>query len=141
MVALFRDIVTNEPCGIHRTFLDGDGRKLDRKMLGRAGGAAIKLADDEDVTVGLHIGEGIETCLAAQLAGFRPVWALGSKVGIDSFPVLPGIAAITVLGEVNDGGANHNATETCAARWIRAGREAFIIEPLVGDDLNDAVMS
>jgi hypothetical protein len=35
MVALFRDIRTNEPCAIHRTFLHGAGRKLDRKMLGR----------------------------------------------------------------------------------------------------------
>jgi hypothetical protein len=141
MVAMFRDIKTNKPCGIHRTFLDGDGRKLDRKMLGRAGGAAIKLDADEDVTLGLHIGEGIETCLAAQLAGFRPVWALGGCGGISGFPVLPGIEAITVLGEINDGGANHNATEVCTARWIRAGREAFIINPLVGDDLNDVVMS
>jgi|SRR6516165_6364356 hypothetical protein len=65
MVALFRDIRTNEPCGIHRTFLDGIGRKLDRKMLGRARQAAIKLDADESVTLGLHIGEGIETCLAA----------------------------------------------------------------------------
>ena len=37
MVALFRDIVTNEPRGIHRTFLDPAGRKLDRLMLGREG--------------------------------------------------------------------------------------------------------
>jgi hypothetical protein len=81
MVALFRDIAGNEPCGIHRTFLDSDGRKLDRKMLGRAKGAAIKLDADETVTLGLHIGEGLETCLAARLAGFRPVWALGSARG------------------------------------------------------------
>lgn len=38
MLALFRDVWTNEPCGIHRTFLDRAGRKLDRKMLGRAKG-------------------------------------------------------------------------------------------------------
>ena len=78
MVALFRDIVTNEPCGIHRTFLDIAGRKLGRKMLGGAGGAAIKLDADEDVTLGSFIGEGVETCLAASLGSFRPVWALGS---------------------------------------------------------------
>jgi putative DNA primase/helicase len=38
MLALFRDVWSNEPCGIHRTFLDRAGRKLDRKMLGRAKG-------------------------------------------------------------------------------------------------------
>jgi hypothetical protein len=137
MVALFRDVASNEPCGIHRTFLDREGRKHDRKMLGRAKGAAIKLDADEGVTFGLHIGEGIETCLSARLAGFRPVWAVGSAHAIATFPVLPGIEAITMLGELNDGGANHRAAQACAARWIEAGREAFIVEPVCGDDLND----
>jgi putative DNA primase/helicase len=137
MVALFRDIRTNAPCGIHRTFLDGTGRKLDRKMLGRARDAAIKLDPDECVTSGVHIGEGVETCLAAWLAGFRPVWALGSATAIAAFPMLPGIEAMTVLGEVGDGGANDRAAHACAARWIGAGLEAFIVAPLVGGDLND----
>lgn len=137
MVALFRDIRTDEPCGIHRTFLDGGGRKLDRRMLGRAKHAAIKIDADEIVTLGLIVGEGLETCLAAHLAGFRPVWALGSAGAIAAFPVLPGIEAITILGEVGDGGANHRAAQACAARWIKAGQEAFIVQPLVGDDLND----
>jgi hypothetical protein len=51
--------------------------------------------------------------------------------------VLAGIDAITILGEVNDGGANQRAAQACAARWIEAGREAFIVTPLTGDDLND----
>ena len=89
------------------------------------------------MTIGLHIGEGVETCLAAWIAGFRPVWALGSANAIAVFPLVPGVEAITVLGEVNDGGANHDATEACAARWIRAGREAFVVDPQVGGDLND----
>jgi putative DNA primase/helicase len=137
MLALFRDLVSNEPCGIHRTFLDSKGHKVDRKMLGRAKGAAIKLDADETVTLGLHIGEGVETGLAARLAGFRPVWALGSASGIAAFPVLAGIEAITMLGEVNDGGANHRAAQACAARWIEAGRDAFMVAPRVGGDLND----
>ena len=102
MVALFRDIWTNAPCGIDRTFLDEAGAKRGRKMLGRARGAAIKLDADEDVTLGLHIGEGVETCLAAWFAGFHPVWALGSATAIAAFPLLTGIEAITVLGEVGD---------------------------------------
>jgi len=137
LVALFRDIRTNEPCGIHRTFFDHGGRKLGRKMLGRAKSAAIKLDGDGAVELGLHIGEGIETCLAAWLAGFRPVWALGSAGAVAAFPVLSGIEAITVLGEVDDGGASHRAAQRCAARWIEAGREAFVVTPLVGSDLND----
>ena len=144
MVALFRDLRTNEPCGISRTFLDRDGRpfldaagKKIRKMLGRVKGAAVKLDADEDVTLGLHIGEGFESCFGARLAGFRPVWALGSAGGIASFPVLPAIEAITILGETDDGGANHRAGRACAARWIKAGREALTVEPLAGGDLAD----
>jgi hypothetical protein len=137
MLALFRDIGTDEPCGIHRTFLDSAGRKVHRKMLGRAGGAAIKLDPDATVALGLHIGEGAETCLAARLAGFRPVWALGSANAITSFPVLAGIEAITILGEVDDGGANDRAARDCSARWIKAAREAFTVKPLIGGDLND----
>jgi Toprim domain len=137
MVALFRDITTNEQCGIHRTFLDDAGRKLDRKMLGRARNAAIKLDADENVILGLTIGEGIETCIAAYLADFRPVWALGSVNAIASFPVLSGIEALTVLGEVGDGGANDRSARACATRWIQAGQEAFLVEPQVGGDLND----
>jgi hypothetical protein len=137
MLALFRDIATNEPCGIHRTFLDGAGCKLGRKMLGRARDAAIKLDADETVTLGLHVGEGLETCIAAWLSGFRPVWALGAASAIAAFKVMAGVEAITVLGEVNDGGANYRAVQACAARWIEAGRETFVVVPQVGGDLND----
>jgi hypothetical protein len=138
LVALFRDIVTNKPSGIHRTFLDNEARKLGRKMLGRVRNAAIKLDDDASVTLGLTIGEGLETCIAAWLAGFRPVWALGSASSVASFPILPGIDAITILGEVDDGGTNRRATEQCAARWHEAGCEVLLVSPLVGKDLNDA---
>lgn len=39
---LFRNILTNEPQAVSRTFLDVDGRKIKRKFLGHVGGAAIK---------------------------------------------------------------------------------------------------
>jgi hypothetical protein len=68
--------------------------------------------------------------------GFRPVWALGSSFGIKEFPVLPVIESITVIGEINDGGANHRAAQECAVRWTEAGREAVVLEPIVGDDFN-----
>jgi putative DNA primase/helicase len=136
MVALMRDVLTDEPCGIHRTFLDETGRKIDRRMLGRAKGAAIKLDPDEDVTLGLHVGEGIETCLAAQQLGYRPVWALGSAPAIAQLPVLPGVGSITVFAE-NDI-ASHSAAEACCAGYFHAGREAWICQPPFGD-MNDIV--
>ena len=62
------------------------GEKLDRRMLGVAAGAAIKLDADDAVTHGLAIGEGIETCLTARQLGLRPVWALGSAGAIAPSP-------------------------------------------------------
>jgi len=138
MVALFRDIITDEPCGIHRTYLDVAGRKLDRKMLGRAKGAAIKLDPDADVTTGLSIGEGIETTLTGRAAGFRPAWALGSAGAIASFPVLSGLEVITVFAEHDKSGANQRAIEQLAQRYTAAGCEVFILQPTNGD-LNTAV--
>jgi putative DNA primase/helicase len=65
------------------------------------------------------------------------VWARGSAGAIATFPVLAGIEAITVLGEIGDHGVNHRAAQTCTAHWIDAGRDAFIVVPKVGGDLND----
>lgn len=138
MVALLRDVITNEACGVHRTFLSPDGRKLDRKMLGRATGAAIKLDPDDEVTMGLAIGEGLETTMSARLMGLRPAWALGSASAIAAFPVLPGIEAIAAIADAD--AAGQSAATTCARRWAAAGLEARIITPRrAGADLNDIV--
>jgi putative DNA primase/helicase len=137
LIAPFRSIDHDTITGIHRIALKPFSAKPDRRMLGIVHHAAIKLDSNENVTHGLHIGEGAETCLAAWLSGFRPVWALGSARAIAAFPVLSGIEAITVLGEVGDGGANRRAARECAARWIDSGRQAFIVAPQVGADLND----
>ena len=138
MLALFRDIRTDEPRAICRTFLDQDGRKIERKFLGPVGGCAIKLDDDDEVTQGLHVGEGVETCLAARQLGLRPTWALGSAVAVAAFPILSRIECLTLLAEHCE--VNARAVEQCAARWHEAGREVFIIEPKRGKDLNDAIL-
>ncbi len=135
MVCLLRDIVTNEPCGIHRTFLDRDtAAKIDRKMLGIAKGAAIKL-DSIGSCGRLTIGEGIETGLAATLAGLGPVWALGSTSGIRSFPALDHVPELTLLQE-NDA-ASRQAVTICARRYLGAGKPINLITPEIGNDLND----
>jgi hypothetical protein len=136
MVALLRDIHTNEPCGVHRTFLNADGTKIEKKMLGRAKGAAIKLSPDEDVAEGLHVGEGIETCLSGMFLDYTPAWALGSAGAIASFPVLSGVECLTIFGE-NDS-ANKCAVQACGKRWLEAGREVLTAWDEVGD-LNDAL--
>lgn len=125
MVALMSDPITAEPCGVHRTFLDGEGRKIDRKMLGRQG--VVRLSRDEDVTTGLGICEGIEDGLAILLAGWAPVWAATSAGAIARFPVLPGVECLTIFADADDAG--QTAAATCAARWQAAGREATVSAP------------
>jgi putative DNA primase/helicase len=137
MVALLRNIQTNEPQSISRTFLDKDGNKLERKFLGPVGGAAIKLDADENVHSGLYIGEGVETCLAARQIGLKPTWALGSCMAIGAFPVLSGIECLSILRERDE--ANRRNADACAMRWHSAGRCVFNVKPNVGKDINDAI--
>jgi DNA polymerase len=63
LIALMRDPLTDEPCGIQRTALelrDGRVEKVDRRMLGRAGVVKLWPAGTQ-----LVAGEGLETVLAA----------------------------------------------------------------------------
>jgi putative DNA primase/helicase len=149
MIALMRDIVTDAPKCIQRTRLTPDGRKIDRQMLGPAKGAAIKIDADADVTMGLCIGEGLETCLTGRQLGIKPVWALGSVGAIAAFPVLGGIRALSIHSET--GAASAKAVGECGDRWDgavlddeaplkdEAPREVYVLWPKGGDDINDAL--
>jgi putative DNA primase/helicase len=137
MLALFRNIATDSPQAIVRTFFDREGRKLERRFLGPTKGAAVKLDCDAEVTTGLHVGEGVETAMAGRQLGLRPCWALGSAGAVASFPVLNGIEALTILQELDD--ASAKAVDACAENWHAAGREVIVNEPIGGKDLNDAI--
>ena len=139
MVVAMRSIETDEITAIQRTRLSPEGKKIERRMLGVAGGAAVKLDADERVTDRLIIGEGVETAMTARQIGLKPTWALGSADAIENFPVLDGIARLMILAENDE--ANERAAEACAARWYEAGREVFINRPTRGNDLNDALQA
>lgn len=133
MVALITNIITGEPQGIHRTFLDRDGKRFDKKMLGPAGGGVVRLSGDVEVSSGLAIGEGIETCLAAE---FRPVWACLSAGTLKAFPVLSGVEAVTILTDHDKTGVE--AANLCGERWHAAGREVtFMMPSRAGADIAD----
>jgi hypothetical protein len=75
LIALYRDIHTDEPRAIHRRALTPDGRKIGKPLaLGPKAGCAVKLSDNADVEQGLHVGEGVETTLAGMMLGFAPAW-------------------------------------------------------------------
>ena len=122
IVALMTDPVSGAPRGIHRTFLNADGTKRERMMLGNAG--VVRLTPDEDVVLGLGIAEGVEDSIAILSSGWAPVWACLSCGGIERLPVLSGIEALTVFHDRDDAGTR--AAEACAARWTAAGREAAL---------------
>jgi hypothetical protein len=109
MVVAMRSIETDEITAVQRTRLSPDGKKIDRRMLGVASGAAVKLDADESVADRLIIGEGVETAMTAWQIGRKPTWALGSARAIPTFPVLVGIEKLGTLAERDD--ANERATD------------------------------
>jgi hypothetical protein len=146
MLVLYRNIMTGEPQAVQRTFLDEDGRKTARKFIGPSGGAAAMLDPFDEVLTGLHVGEGVETCMAARRpdlkpAPLRPIWALGSTGEITKLPVLAGVESLTLLEESDANGASQRACEACATRWDEAGRAVIIVTSNIGKDLNDVFMA
>lgn len=137
MLALIRNIRTDEPQGVHRTFLkpDGSGRDGEKMMLGAARDGVVKLSNDADVSFGLGIAEGLESALSVLSAGWAPIWAALSAGGIRRFPVLGGVETLTIFADADDAGLK--AAEDCARRWSDAGREVRIVVPFQGD-WNDA---
>jgi putative DNA primase/helicase len=124
VVALMTDATTNEPCGVHRTFLNADGTKRERKMLGKQG--MIRLSNEE-VTLGLGLVEGIEKGVAALLHPWSPIWCLTSAGGIERFPVLSGIESLTIWSDGDESGMK--GARACFQRWTGAGLEARILSP------------
>jgi Toprim domain len=140
LLALMRDVRTNEPCAIQRTALTEAGDKIDRMTLGPKSRAAIKLSPDEDVTMGLTVGEGLETVLSAMQLDFGPAWAVGDAGNVRTFPVLSGVECLTIIVDNDYGGTGQRAALECSSRWTSAGREVFrIIPDRRGEDINDVV--
>ncbi len=125
IVALMTTPAEDKPSGIHRTFLNTDGSKRDRKMLGRAG--VIRLSRDDAVTGGLGITEGVEDGLAVLVSGWSPIWAAGSAGAIRRFPVLAGIDSLTIFADADSAGLE--AAQECETRWASVGKEARISPP------------
>jgi hypothetical protein len=138
LLAAFRSIDDGEITAVHRIRLDQPERwpKAERRMLGLVYRAAVKL---EAISNGaLAVGEGVETCMAAQQLGLRPAWALGSVGGISFFPLLAGVQHLTILGE--SGKASEEAIKLCGRRWSAAGRRVRIAFSEIGSDVNDILI-
>ena len=141
LLVLFRNIATGEPQAVLRIVLDRDAHLIKPRMFtGPAGGAAAMLDAFESVTTGLHVGEGVETCMAARQYDLKPMWALGSTVAIAKFAPLAGVECLTLLQE-NDGGKSERACTACAGLWRAAGRQVIRNIPRPDcKDLNDVLI-
>jgi putative DNA primase/helicase len=149
MVALVRNIVTNEPQAVHRTAIDAVGKKLShlgsngRLSFGPVGGGAVKLTDDAEVTKVIAIGEGIETALSIRELpdlGNMPVWSVLSAGGITAFPVLPGIESVWIAADNDASGTGQKAARSAAERLNAENIETIILASTqAGADLNDKV--
>jgi hypothetical protein len=137
LVGVMTDPVTAAPTGgISRTYVH-EGRKVTKaKTLGPGG--IVRLSADEDVLGGLHIGEGLETCLYVMGLGFRPMWSTGGTAMMTGFPVLGGIEALTIIADNDVNDAGEKAARAAEARWLEAGREVLIHIPNERGDVNDA---
>ena len=125
IVALMTDPLSGEAVGVHRTFLDADGAKIERKMLGRQG--VIRLSLDDGVTTSLGITEGVEDGLAVLLSGWSPVWVATSAGALAKFPMPTGIECLTIFADADTAGLR--SAEVCRDRWRQAGCEAVIAAP------------
>jgi putative DNA primase/helicase len=125
IIALMSDATSGEPLGVHRTFIDKQGAKIERKMLGHQG--VVRLSPDKSVTIGLGITEGIEDGIAILLSGWAPVWAATSAGALAKHPVLGGVECLTLFADADAPGMK--AAITCRDRWLASGREAVIAAP------------
>jgi DNA primase len=140
MVALVTHSVDGNPIGIHRTFLalNGNGKapvEPSKMMLGPCRGGAVRLGPAGD---SLMVGEGIETCLAAQQATGHPAWAALSTSGLRALDLPREIRDVIVLADGDDPG--EAAAQDCAWRWKREGRRVRIARPPQGMDFNDLLL-
>lgn len=144
LLALLRNVETDQPQAVHRTALTPDGHKIDRKMLGPKAGAAIKLWPQAAVTNRLVVGEGIETSLSAALhirhrgSLLSPAWACVDAGNLETLPVIPSVQTLTILVDNDASGRGQKAAEACMQRWVSTGRKVVRLVPKVmGADFND----
>jgi len=118
------------------TFLDKNACKLDRRFFGHVGSGCHQVRRRHRYA--RHRG-GIESTLSGMVMGFAPAWCVGSASAIARFPMIAGITTLHIFGERGDGGANARAIKQLKQRWKHSGADIYVINPTIGNDLNDAL--
>lgn len=143
LVGLITDVHTGKPLSLHRTWITSTGKvghlgHQARMVLSNHAtvNGVIRLWPDDMVSLGLGIGEGIETCLSLAW-GFTPVWATVDAGHLAKFPVLDGIETLLIARDRDPAG--EKASKECADRWFTAGKRV-VITTQAANDLNDVLL-
>lgn len=124
LVGLVRNIHSNEPMSLHRTWITATGKAdIDPPRMTLGGhetkGGCIKLWPTEDVNHTLGIAEGVETALSMAHC-IDATWSCIDAGHLGQFPVLAGISQLYISRDNDPAGIA--AAAACADRWHRAGR-------------------
>ena len=141
LVALFRDVETDEVAGIHRIALTASAEKIERMMLGSwPSPRAIKLRAGNDHLIA---GEGIETVIAGAMRRAdksSTLWAMGSAGAIGKLPLVFDFTSLTVLVDREASNIGLDNARACTERWRRAGRKTGLAVPhQIKADFNDLI--
>ena len=148
LLALMTHAVTCAPLSLHRTWITATGKaKVDLPRLYWRGlpqrHGVVRLWPDDAVTLGLLVGEGLETVLTAA-RGFTPAWACLDAWHLKTLPVLAGLDCLTIVADHDAPNpqtgirAGEDAVINCARRWLAAGVEVRIwADRRVGVDFAD----
>ena len=123
--------------GIHRTYLQPDGRKAEadppKASLGDIRGGAIRL---DSIAPEIVIGEGIESSASAGRLLTLPAWAAISAGNLAALVLPPEVRAVVIAADHDEPG--QQAADHAAARWRAEGRLVRIATPnQPGTDFND----
>ncbi len=137
---------SGEIIAVHRIYLRPDGTAKaeiakPKKMLGRVGGGAVRLAEIGDDGV-LGLTEGIETAIAVMTScpGLA-VWATLSATNLEQVELPPEARRVILLADHDASAAGLRAAEAAARRLIAEGRGvAIALPPEEGDDFNDVLL-
>ncbi len=143
MVGAITDQSNNDFIGIHRTFLEPDGKSKvyiynNKMMLGSSSGGGVMLGNAKDKTI--VVAEGIETGLSVYLKRGLPVLACLSSSGMANIKLPPvNIMRCLIIALDNDK-AGIKASEILAMKEGVKGRIVKTIKPPKGKDFNDLLM-
>lgn len=140
MVALVKDSA-GSICAVHRTYLDGDGRKAGvepaKASLGSFAGGAIRLHEHAPEML---VAEGLETAASAGILLGLPAWAAVACGNLACNMVLPRSVRSVVIAADPDG-PGRRAAAKAARRWMAEGRYVRVALPDGPGDFNDLLLA